>query len=361
MKIISVKAEAFTIPLPRKFHGSNYIYTHKKGMFAHAKTDSDVSGICYLGDDFGLGKQIANAFNEDFSKILIGRDPADLANIWDDMRPLVRDILGDRRVALHAQALADILCWDLYAKGQNLSIVDLLGRQRSQVPIMAIAGYYSPHRTSINLISETRDLIALGCSGMKLKVGGMSVAEDVERVKVVRDTGGSSFNLAVDANQAWSLKEAIEFANACESLNLNWIEEPVYWDDDINDLAILKKETEIPICAGQSEVTVAGVARMIEAGAIDICSLHPGYVGGVTPWLKSAELARQNGLRVANTGEPQLSASLMLTCEHGMSVEIYHPDRDPVFPLHCPAFAERFDGQIRPVDLKGWGIVPAEY
>ena len=173
------------------------------------------------------------------------------------MRPLVRDILGDRRVALHAQALADILCWDLYAKGQNLSIVDLLGRQRSQVPIMAIAGYYSLHRTSINLISETRDLIALGCSGMKLKVGGMSVAEDVKRVKVVRDTGGSSFNLAVDANQAWSLKEAIEFANACESLNLNWIEEPVYWDDDINDLAILKKETEIPICAGQSEVTVA--------------------------------------------------------------------------------------------------------
>ena len=68
MKIISVKAEAFTIPLPRKFHGSNYIYTHKKGMFAHAKTDSDVSGICYLGDDFGLGKQIANASMKIFQK-----------------------------------------------------------------------------------------------------------------------------------------------------------------------------------------------------------------------------------------------------------------------------------------------------
>ena len=76
------------------------------------------------------------------------------------------------------------------------------------------------------------------------------------------------------------------------------------------------KKTAIPICAGQSEVTVAGVARLIDAGAIDICNLHPGYAGGVTPWLKSANLARQNGLKVANTGEPQLSASLMLAHHH---------------------------------------------
>ena len=96
----------------------------------------------------------------------------------------------------------------------------------------------------------------------------------------------------------------------------------MHWDNDIVDLAALRKESEIPICAGQSEVTVAAVASMIDAGAIDICNLHPGYVGGVTPWLKSAELARQNGLKVVNTGEPQLSASLMLACEHGMSIEI---------------------------------------
>jgi D-galactarolactone cycloisomerase len=79
---------------------------------------------------------------------------------------------------------------------------------------------------------------------------------------------------------------------------------PVHWDNDIVDLAALRKETEIPICAGQSEITVAGTARLIDAGAIDICNLHPGYTGGITPWLKSADLARRNGLSVANTGEP---------------------------------------------------------
>lgn len=359
MRIISVEAEAFMVALPRYFHGSNYKYTHKKGIFVRAKTDQGIDGFAYLGDDFGLGQSIASAVNEDFSKVLIGRDPSDVKNIWYDMRPLVRNILGDRRVALHAQALADILCWDLRAKAQGCSVVDLLGQKRDHAPIMVIAGYYTSQNCLGDLANETRDLITLGVRGMKLKVGGLSVTEDVERVKTVRDAGGDTFNLAVDANQAWSLDEALHFVNACEGLGLAWVEEPVHWDNDIADLAALRKMTDIPICAGQSEVTVAGVASLIDAEAIDICNLHPGYAGGVTPWLESAELAHQNGLKVANTGEPQLSASLMLACGHGMSIEIYHPDRDPIFPKHCPAFDARTDGYIEDTCRTGWGIVPS--
>ena len=101
MKILSVEAEAFVVPLPRHFNGSNYKYTHKRGIFILAKTDEGIDG-------FGLGQNIAKAVNEDFAKILIGRDPSNFENIWQDTRPLVRDILGDRRVALHAQALARV-------------------------------------------------------------------------------------------------------------------------------------------------------------------------------------------------------------------------------------------------------------
>ena len=279
-----------------------------------------------------------------------------MENIWDDMRPLVRNILGDRRVALHAQAVVDILCWDLHAKAQGRTMVDLLGRKRSDAPIMAIAGYYTLQNSLSELADETRDLVALGCSGLKLKVGGLSVDEDVARVKTVRETGGEAFNLAVDANQAWSLNDALKFVDAVQDLGLQWVEDPVHWDNDIVDLAALREKTDIPICAGQSEITVAGVAMLIDAGAIDVCNLHPGYVGGITPWLISADLARKNGLKVANTGEPQLSASLMLACEHGMSVEIYHPDRDPVFPQYCPAFEDRKNGRIEENNLLGWGL-----
>ncbi len=358
MKIQSVKAEVFMVPLPRHFQGSSYSYTHKKGLFAHATTDEGIEGFCYLGDDFGLGQLIAKAVNEEFSNVLINRDVNDVESIWHDMRPLARDILGDRRVALHAQALMDILCWDLNAKSAQRSIVDLLGQKRKNAPIMAIAGYYTAQNSLSDLADETRDLIELGCSGMKLKVGGLSIEEDIARVKVVREAGGGDFNLAVDANQAWSLGEALKFVDACGEFNLAWVEEPVHWDNDIADLAALRKQTEIPICAGQSENSVAGIARMIDAGAVDICNLHPGYAGGITPWLIAADLARKNQLQLANTGEPQLSASLMLAMEHGMSIEIYHPDRDPIFPQHCAAFNARDNGYIKETKLHGWGLLP---
>lgn len=360
MKIQSIEAEAFAVSLPRHFRGSNYSYTHKKGIFARATTDANISGFCYLGDDFGLGQGIAKAVNEDFSKIVIGRDPCDVESLWHDMRPLVRNILGDRRVALHAQALLDILCWDLSAKAVDKSVLDLLGVARSDAPIMAIAGYYTERNSLDDLADEALDLVALGCSGMKLKVGGLSVEEDVARVKSVRETCGDSFDLAVDANQAWSLAEALKFVDACNNLDLCWVEEPVHWDNDIVDLATLRRHTDIPVCAGQSETTVAGVTRLVDAGAIDICNLHPGYAGGITPWLRASELVRSHGLKVANTGEPQLSASLMLACEHGMSIEIYHPDRDPIFPTYCPAFHARDNGRIKETKLPGWGIVPAD-
>ncbi len=358
MKITSIEAQAFSYPLPRHFKGSNYVYTHKKGMFAKAATDAGIEGFCYLGDDFGLGAKIAEAVNTDFAKLLIGRDPVNTADIWQDMRPLARDILGDRRVLLHAQALCDILCWDLRAKAAEKSLVDLLGQKQEKTPIIAIAGYYKDGHPTDGLKEEIHDLQALGCQGIKLKVGGLSIADDVARVRAVRAAGGASFLLAVDANQGWSLKEAVEFSHACEDQDIFWIEEPVHWDNDIKDLAALRKETDIPICAGQSEISVAGIARLIDAGAVDICNLHAGYAGGITPWLEAAELARKNGLKVANTGEPQFSASLILACEHGMGLEIYHPDRDPVFPRHCPDFSNHANGCIGKPSLLGLGIIP---
>jgi len=93
------------------------------------------------------------------------------------------------------------------------------------------------------------------------------------------------------------------------------------------------------------------------ADAIDICNIHPGYCGGVTPWLDAARLAEERGLLMANTGEPQLSAQLIPALSHGTCVEIYHPDRDPVFSKHCPIASTIKNGRIGLAKVPGWGIV----
>lgn len=357
MKITSIHAKASAHKLPCHFHGSNYSYTHKKIMTVHAETDAGICGYCYLGDDFGLGALIVQKLNTDIAPLLIGRNPLELEDIWNDLRPLARDILGDRRIGLHAQALADIVCWDIRGKAAEKPLAKLLGGAHPSLPAVAIAGYYAPDKTLDDLAAETRELISIGCGGMKLKVGGVSLQEDIERVKTVRQAGGDGFLLAVDANQSWSLAQAQAFADAVADQDLLWIEEPVHWDNDIADMAALRRITDIPICAGQSEWTVAGLKRLIDAGAVDICNLHPGYCGGVTPWLQAAELARENGLGLANTGEPQLSSHLMLAFANSLCIEIYHPDRDPVFIKHCPVYAERSQGHFPMPELSGWGVV----
>ena len=211
MIIESISAKTESHELVSAFHGSNYIYTHKNLITVKAKTNKGINGYCYLGDDFLLGTKVAQLFNKNIAPVLIGRNPLKTYEIWDDLRPQARGILSDRRIALHAQALADAVCWDIVGKAARKPLVQVLGLAKQHAPIIAIAGYYSPKKDLAGLTRETHNLIDLGFRGMKLKVGGASLDEDIERVKAVRKAGGSSFLLAVDANQAWSLSEAKYF------------------------------------------------------------------------------------------------------------------------------------------------------
>jgi D-galactarolactone cycloisomerase len=283
LKISAVKAHAEAIPLPRPFHGSNYVYTAKKAVFIEIDTDAGIQGYCYLGDDFGLGNEIAGKINQDIGPALLGADPLNVQDHWQWMRGFCRDILADRRVALHAQALVDICLWDIVGKERGQPLAAVFGEAPTARPVIAVAGYYAPGKTLADLADEALELIRLGCAGMKLKVGGAELGQDTARVQAIRRAAGPEFLLAVDANQAWSLGEAKEFLAQTADENLYWLEEPVHWDNDVADLATLRAGTDVPICAGQSEWSVAGAKRLIEAGAIDICNLHPGYSGGVTP------------------------------------------------------------------------------
>lgn len=359
MRITSVEARVHAIPLPRPFHGSNYVYTHKKFITIRIGTDADIEGIAYLGDDFGLGAQTADKVETELAPALLGLDPMQVRDHWQTLRQFSRDILGDRRIGLHAQALVDIGLWDVCGKAQEKPLASVFGNPGAPARIIAIAGYYAPDKTLNDLADETRELLARGMAGVKLKVGGASLEHDIARVKAVRHAAGPDFLLAVDANQAWSFDEALEFADKTSGENLLWIEEPVHWDDDIKDLARLRARTKVAICAGQSEWTAAGAKRLIDAGAIDICNIHPGYCGGVTPWLEVADYAAKQNVRMANTGEPQLSAHLIPATENPTCVEVYHPDRDPVFPALCPIADTIDNGTIATPDLPGWGIVPS--
>ena len=107
------------------------------------------------------------------------------------------------------------------------------------------------------------DNLALGAKAVKMKVGGVPINEDVERVRTVRDAIGPDIKLLVDANNAYAAYEAIEMAHKSEPLDIFWFEEPVA-PDDYRGHAQVARSTIIPFATGENEYTRYGFRDLIE-------------------------------------------------------------------------------------------------
>ena len=107
----------------------------------------------------------------------------------------------------------------------------LLGGFRDRVPAYIAGGYYEEGKGLAGLAAEMEANLALGAKAVKMKIGGAPIKEDVERVRVARETIGPDVQLMVDANCAYSLREAIQIAQRMEPYDIFWFEEPLAPDD----------------------------------------------------------------------------------------------------------------------------------
>ena len=356
MKIERIECILLQVPLPRAFQGINYSYTAKVATVTRVYADNGPVGECYLGDDFGIGAAVVRCIRDTLQPALKGLDPRQIERCWDEMRRFTRTILGDRRVALQAQAAVDMALWDMLGKVADMPLYRMWGGYRSRLPVIAIAGYYEDGKRPADYGAEAEQLRLMGMGGMKLKVGGMKPSDDAARARAIRDAVGHDFRLAVDANQAWTVAQALEFCRATGDLELMWCEEPCHWDNDRRMLAELRARVDVPICAGQSEISSGGCRELMAAGALDICNFHAGYGGGVSEWRRVAGMAQCFGLQLAHTGEPQLSIQLMAAYANAICLEVYHPDRDPLFYRSPIDPASIIDGFCEVPDRAGWGL-----
>jgi D-arabinonate dehydratase len=193
------------------------------------------------------------------------------------------------------------------------------------------------------------EIRAAGYTGCKFKVGGRTPQEDAERVRTARAAVGDDFVLTVDANQGYTLRQAVEFSRLVADANLRWFEEPVRWYSDRLDMASARNMTGIPICAGQSEISRAGCRDLMLSSAIDVCNFDASWGGGPSEWRRVAALASCFNVEMAHHEEPQISAHLLASVAHGTYLETFHPDRDPLF-YQLVANRAPFD--------KGWYTLP---
>ena len=87
----------------------------------------------------------------------------------------------------------------------------------------------------------------------------------------------------------------------------------------------------IQVCAGQSEYSPEGCRDLMEAGAIDVCNFDASWAGGPTNWRRNAAVAHTYSVQLAHHEEPHVAFHLLASQPHGTYLEVFHPDRDPIW------------------------------
>jgi L-alanine-DL-glutamate epimerase-like enolase superfamily enzyme len=247
--------------------------------------------------------------------------------------------LGRPGLASAAISAVDTALWDLKARLLGLPLSALLGEVRDSV-----AAYGSGGFTTYDDRQLTGQLAGWGDRGIrdvKMKVGAFP-EDDARRVRVARQAIGPDAGLYVDANGAYTVKQALAFADVFAEQGVVWFEEPVS-SDDLAGLRLIRDRgpAGMEIAAGEYGYDPVYFRRMLEAGAVDVLQADATRCGGVTGFLTADALAEAHGRPLSAHTAPSLHAHLCCAARRARNVEYFHD--------HARIEEMLFDGAIAPV------------
>lgn len=332
-KIKNVEAIPISMPLKKAFKGSNYFMDKRVTVLTRITTEDGIVGEIYNGDELDGLHNIVKFITHTIKPLLIGENIFNVKAIWEKIFPTSFDILADRKIALNSIGSVDSAIYDAIGKSLNMPLVQYWGGQTEKLPVMLIGGYYTDGK-DVNEEETIKDIESykeMGVAACKFKVGGKSPQVDAERVRIAREAAGDDFILTVDANQGYTRNEAIEFALLVKDYNIRWFEEPVRWNYAYNGMKDIRNMSGIQVAAGQSEESPGDCIELMKSGSIDVCNFDASWSAGPTQWLRTAAAAEALGIDMAHHEEPQISAHLLGSTSTGTFLEVFHPDRDPMF------------------------------
>ncbi len=356
LKIERVEFIPLIMPLPKTFRGSFYHMTHRCTIITRAYTACGIVGECYNGDEHETQAEVLRILRNEIAPRVIGLSAASPELCWEAALYPTFNILRDRKLALSAQACIDSAIWDAFGKAVGQPLYRLWGGAKERLRAIAIAGYYEDGKSLADFGREMEQLQSMGLGGCKFKVGGRSPPEDAARVRAARSAVGPEFKICVDANQGWELRDAVDFARLIEDLDIMWFEEPCRWYNDRKAMADVRRMSRIPITAGQSESSRAGCRDLMLEGAVDFCNFDASWGGGPSEWRRVAGMASAFGVTMAHHEEPQISAHLLASIPHSACLEVFHPDRDPLFYVLVANRGAFEDGFYKVPQGPGWGL-----
>jgi L-alanine-DL-glutamate epimerase-like enolase superfamily enzyme len=312
-----LRARAFTVPTDAPEADGTLSWDSTTVVVVQASA----CGHTGLGYSYAAGAA-ATLVRELLAGVVLGSDALSPQAAWTRMRRAVRNI-GYPGVASSAMSAVDVALWDLKARLLGVALSTLLGRVRERVPVYGSGGFTSYSAEQIR--RQLTDWIELGITAVKMKVGS-EPDRDPERVGHARDVIGESADLFVDANGAYSRKQALALAGTfAEQSGVSWFEEPVS-SDDLEGLRLLRDRAPagMDIAAGEYGYDLFYFARMLEAGAVDVLQADVTRCGGITQLLQVGALCAARGVRLSAHTSPAIHAHVCAAIEPLAHVEYFH-------------------------------------
>lgn len=317
---------------------------------------------------------LVHMLNHEIGPQLIGRDPADVAIIWEMLYNGARHELAARRghamphiarrgMSVAAISAVDIALWDILGKSLGQPVWRLIGgRKADRLPAYASGGWAD----AAGIGEQLRTYIDKGgFKAVKMRVGAMDGDPRIsaERVRAARNALGPEVNIMVDAHGTYTVAEAKRFIHLVGDLDLAWFEEPVTADDKAG-MAEVRASSPIPIAAGESEATRYAFRDLAVMRAADILQPDPAFCGGISEAMRISTVASAFNLRFAPhlwAGAPCFFAGLHVCAAAPASFIVeYSLGANPMIHNLVEETVEVKDGMIAIPEKPGLGFTISE-
>ena len=247
----------------------------------------------------------------DFGEMLKGRRVAPI-ELYELARKSLH-FVGYQGLATIAVSGLDMAAWDALAKAAGVPLCVLLGGTVGPVKAYNSNGLWlgDPERLAEEAI-ELRDEGAF--VGLKLRLGWENALDDLRAIHAVRASVGEDIHLMVDFNQGLDLAEALRRCQMIDDLGLNWVEEPIVYDN-FDGFARLSSQLKTPIQIGENFYGVRDLHRALQMKACDLVMPDFMRIGGVTGWLRAAAIAGAAGVPISTHLYPEVAAQVMRVTE----------------------------------------------
>ena len=319
MKITGYQTRVIALPGERTALGEIPGQVNSRFVTLQLRTDEGIEGIAYAAYVGGAMAPALKATLDALAEQTIGRDPFDTEAIGTFLRNR-NGGTAPAGLVTRASSAIDVALWDIKGKALNLPCWKLLGGSEGRV-----RAYGSGHLWRHYGLDELREwapkLVEAGFRAMKLRCGAeATLAAEVERIRVLRETVGDGVDIMVDINQGWNVHQATAGGRALSEHGLYWLEDPTQ-HQDYAGMTRIAEALDVPVCSGEYHYGVVPFRHMLEARSIDIVMVDLFRVGGFTGFLKAAHLAEAFNLPVVSHLATELFVHAMAAVPNALTTE----------------------------------------